>query len=103
MYLSDMSRAHGAAAEMVEAKMNSDLKFLVESASSVYTEMREAAEKAVRRGDYNYASFLYRIAGSAARIAAEQNKDMEDFFYNTSIDCDANAYYYESLSEHEEV
>jgi hypothetical protein len=83
--------------------MNSDLKFLVESAASIYTEFREAAEKAVRRGDYNYASYLFRIAGSAARIAAEQNKDMEDFLYDQSVNCDANAYYYESLSEHEEV
>jgi len=103
MYLIDMSRAHGAPAEMTEAGMNPDLQFLIDTASTIYSEVREAAEKAVRRGDYNYASFLYRIAGSAARIAAEQNKDMEDFLYDQSVNCDANAYYYESLSEHEEV
>ena len=74
--------------------MNSDLKFLVESAASIYTEFREAAERAVRKGDYNYASYLFRIAGSAARIAAEKNKDDEDYFYNRSVDCDSNAYYY---------
>jgi hypothetical protein len=84
--------------------MNSDLKFLVETASTIYSEMREAAEKAVRRGDYNYASYLFRIAGSAARIAAEKNKEMEDYFYDESVKCDSSACYYESLAdEREEV
>ena len=84
--------------------MNADLQFLAENSASIYTEVREAAERAVRKGDYNYSSFLFRIAGAAARIAAEKNKEMEDFLYDQSVECDSNACYYESLAdEREEV
>jgi len=102
VYISDTSRTHGAAAEMTEADMNPDLQFLINNASSVYAEMRKAAEKAVQRGHYYYAASLFRIAGSAARIAAERDQDMEDYFYNRSVDCDANACYFESLADERE-
>jgi len=75
MYLIDMSRAHGAAAKMVEAKMNEDLMILNDYAEIIANDLaRSAAEKA-EAGLFSSAAERYDAAAAAARIVAARHGD----------------------------